>query len=91
MPYGRLSVARLLIPRLLGLANIFWSINPEDYSVQSADELLRNFDRCDIQNGDIILLHDNVSYTAQALPAIIERIRCMGFSFETVAEIMKRS
>ncbi len=70
----------------LGLPMIIWSIDPLDYSTKDADNTF-NVVMEKAQDGDIVLMHDTYSETADAaerlIPALIEK----GFQLVTVSEM----
>ncbi len=72
--------------RKLGLASILWSIDTLDWDTKDADNTYRVVME-KVRDGDIILMHDTYSQTADAaerlIPALIER----GFQLVTVSEL----
>ena len=70
----------------LGLPMIIWSIDPLDYSTKDADNTFKVVME-KAQDGDIVLMHDTYSETADAaerlIPALIEK----GFQLVTVSEM----
>lgn len=69
---------------------ILWSIDTRDWEYASADQIsatvLKN-----IQNGDIILMHDYVSHgahTYEALKIIIPLLISKGYSFVSVSDLL---
>lgn len=76
---GQISMASLLAPLMDGLSTVNWSCSTEDWQLRSADQAIERAkelgDR--ICDRDIILLHDEKSYTAvlldHLLPVLVDR------------------
>lgn len=67
---------------------ILWSVDPRDWATEDVDQVCRTV-LDDVQDGDVILLHDLYLSTAQAaeriIPALVER----GFQLVTVEELAR--
>lgn len=93
-PGGAITAARALLG---GYPVIHWSVDSEDWRHKSrADEqtakanidaivekVLRN-----VEDGDIILMHEIYENTYEATKIILERLYDMGFEFVTVTELI---
>ena len=72
--------------RAQGLALLNWSVDPQDWinhdakAVQAA--VMEN-----IQDGDIILLHDMCDCSVDAALAIVDALQAQGFRFVTVSQL----
>ena len=67
---------------------IMWSIDPQDWrKANSASEISR-YVLSRAHPGAIVLFHDKLNKTAQALPEIILGLREQGYELVTVAEIL---
>ncbi|HEY3397492.1 MAG TPA: PEGA domain-containing protein [Armatimonadota bacterium] len=75
------------IARGLGLAYAGWDVNVHDYNTPQA-QLIADRVVSGTRNGDIILLHDGVDATLQALPDIITRLRREGVTFVTLDALL---
>lgn len=69
---------------------ILWSVDPEDWrpgntAVSVCSQVVKQ-----VQDGDIILLHDLNRRTAEALPDIIRTLKQQGVEFLTVSELAER-
>jgi peptidoglycan/xylan/chitin deacetylase (PgdA/CDA1 family) len=76
-----------------GFHNIYWSIDPQDWSGISSKGILADVKR-NLKPGSIILLHSFGSYesipnTIKALPKIIEYIQSQDYEIVTVPELLK--
>ncbi len=86
-PGGRNNAEVIRVARALGLATAGWDVNVHDYDTPEAQVIAdRVVQGC--HAGDIILLHDGVVPTRQALPDIIGRLRRAGFIFVTMDKLM---
>lgn len=72
------------------LTTVLWTDDPSDYARPGTITIARRtLDTVD--NGAIILLHDGVQQTLDALPHIIDNLQRRGFGFETVDEMLAAS
>ena len=76
---------------------VLWSVDTEDWRVggKAGRNTAANRDRIiraateNIQDGDVILMHDLYAMTAQCCETIVPRLREMGFELVTVDELMR--
>lgn len=72
----------------LEMTTVLWTSNGSDYLRPPSDEIVsRIMGR--MSPGGIILVHDGVTQTREALPVIVERLRSQGYTFVTVGEMLK--
>ncbi len=74
----------------LGYSVILWSVDTRDWAHSSPAEIYENVTQ-NIDSGDIILMHDYVSYnspTPQALELIIPELQRQGYKFVTISELI---
>jgi peptidoglycan/xylan/chitin deacetylase (PgdA/CDA1 family) len=87
-PGGRLSPAVLEVARELGLTVVFWTDDPADFdnlgTLRLENRLLRR-----LRPGGIVLLHDNVLQTIQALPDFLELARRRGIRLVSTGELAR--
>jgi len=74
----------------LGLTYAGWDVNVHDYNTPQA-QLIADRVVAGTHAGDIILLHDGVVPTLEALPDIITRLRREGFVFVTLDRLLSPS
>lgn len=70
---------------------VLWSIDTRDWAGTSAFEIEKNVLE-NINDGDIILMHDYVSrkaHTEEALEHIIPKLKALGYRFVTVSELIE--
>ena len=86
-PFGNSNSNVESISEELGLAVVFWSIDPSDYLERSVDTIYSHIMDA-VQDKDIILLHDvherSVEATRHLVPSLIRR----GYQLVTVSELM---
>ncbi|MBP1585226.1 MAG: polysaccharide deacetylase family protein [Lachnospiraceae bacterium] len=70
----------------LGLATIGWSIDSGDWRVRDPGKIIKSVLE-NINDGDIILLHDIYKETVDAADILIFRLKEMGFELLTVDEL----
>jgi peptidoglycan-N-acetylglucosamine deacetylase len=80
-PGGRLTPATLLVPRMLGLRSVIWSVQVQDWAFrqleearEGAAELLER-----IVPGDIVLLHDINPHVITLLDVLLPALRSRGY------------
>ncbi len=89
-PGGDFDPAVLHAATELGLTTTLWTDDPGDYRlIPEATIAARVI--ATARPGGIILLHDGIRETIEALPAIIDNLRSRGFRFVSVDELGKES
>jgi len=86
-PGGNCQQNHRQILRQEGLAYCGWTSNPGDYKLRDADKIAAHILHDAKPNG-VILLHDNVPETVQALRKVVPILRARGYSFVTVQQLM---
>lgn len=88
-PYGKLNW-KVLCAALIGHARlIHWSLDLQDSFINSAVKFRNAIHDCKITRGDIILLHEDVSYIVEILPDLISKIKKEGFTFTTISQLKR--
>jgi peptidoglycan/xylan/chitin deacetylase (PgdA/CDA1 family) len=86
-PYGATSSRVAAVIRSLGMRQVLWTVDPQDWRTgQSADTTRRRV-LARLSDGAVVLLHDGVlnsGATVAALPGIISGARARGFCFGTL-------
>lgn len=81
-PYGDVNDT---MRKTVNMPMINWDVDTEDWKSKSKKEILK---RCKvIEDGDIVLMHDLYSTTADAVEILVPRMRKKGFQFVTVEEL----
>jgi peptidoglycan-N-acetylglucosamine deacetylase len=87
------AIQSILRPQRFGYTTIGERVDPRDWEVKSADEIVSVVMR-DQHLGKVILLHDgggDREATIRALPAIIDRLRAEGYRFVSLQKLLDRS
>jgi len=86
-PYG---IQNGKIVNILGryhLASVQWSLDSNDWELPSSETLVNNIMN-NIQPWKIILMHDTLTGTVQAMSDIIDAIQKSGYTIVTVSELL---
>jgi peptidoglycan/xylan/chitin deacetylase (PgdA/CDA1 family) len=90
-PYGSYDRTTVGIVRSLGMANVLWSVDSQDYTRPGRKAIVRNV-LSGVRPGAIVLMHDgggDRSQTVAALPTIIRRLRRRGYRLVTVPQLLR--
>lgn len=88
-PYGDYDDLLIDTANKLGYYTIQWDVDSLDWKDLSATDIaLRIVNR--VQDGSIILCHNNGLHTAEALPLIFSTLQNKGYTFVTVGELIYR-
>lgn len=74
--------------RDFGLAVLNWSVDPRDWATRDAGAITAMVID-NVQDGDVILLHDMTDSSVEAALAIVDHLQAQGFQFVTVSELAK--
>ncbi|NLJ41695.1 MAG: polysaccharide deacetylase family protein [Clostridiales bacterium] len=93
LPYGAFNDKVLNTIAGQGFYNIYWSIDPKDWSGNSSKSIFENVQK-NLNPGAIILLHSagsskSIPNSIDALPKIIEYIQEQGYEIVTIPELLK--
>ena len=69
-----------------GLALLSWSVDPRDWAVRDA-QAVQTAVLADVQDGDVVLLHDMSDSSVDAALGIVDRLQQQGFQFVTVSQL----
>ncbi|WP_182899007.1 polysaccharide deacetylase family protein [Microbispora sp. H10830] len=72
-PYGETNSTLKSVEQQLGLREIIWDVDSQDWNGASTAQIVQAAGR--LQNGQIILMHDQYSTTVQAIPQIAANLR----------------
>ena len=86
-PYGAQNGKILNILGKYHLASVQWSLDSNDWELPSSETLVNNIMN-NIQPGKIILMHDTLTGTVQAMSDIIDAIQRSGYTIVTVSELL---
>ncbi|MFI0370888.1 polysaccharide deacetylase family protein [Actinomadura sp. 1N219] len=85
-PYGSTSKRLAEITRELGLAQVLWTVDPQDWDSRDTEDVERRVLEA-AKPGYIVLMHDIHRTTVKAVPKIIDRLAAEGYVFVTVSEL----
>jgi len=89
-PWGESNSNVLNVSRELGLSVVLWSLDPSDYLPISPESIYNKIIK-EVQDKDIILLHDIHERTLAAIKLILPSLVEKGYQFVTVSELMEFS
>ena len=69
-----------------GLAVLTWSVDPQDWATSNTQEIEKRVIN-NVQDGDVILMHDMSDSSVQAALEIIDELQEQGFRFVTVSQL----
>ncbi|MBU5478212.1 polysaccharide deacetylase family protein [Eubacterium sp. MSJ-13] len=81
-PYGNISD---LMRKNIKIPMIYWSIDTDDWKWRNAAKVLAECKN--VQDGDIILMHDLYSSTADAVKKLVPRLKKKGYQLVTIDEM----
>jgi peptidoglycan/xylan/chitin deacetylase (PgdA/CDA1 family) len=67
---------------------VLWSRDSGDDRARTAAEVVAWLVPERLRAGDIVLLHEGQTWTLEALPIVLRRLRAAGFAFATVSELL---
>ncbi|TMQ91696.1 polysaccharide deacetylase family protein [Actinomadura soli] len=88
-PYGSTSRRLSEITREMGLAQVLWTVDPQDWDSRDTEDVERRV-LAAAKPGYIVLMHDIHRTTVKAVPKIIDRLAAEGYVFVTVSELFGR-
>lgn len=88
-PYGDYDDELIRTASELGYYTIQWDVDSLDWKDLSATDIAMRVIN-GVQNGSIILMHNNGLHTAEAVPIILDTLKNKGYSFVPVGELIYR-
>ena len=85
-PYGSISKT---MRKKLDMPMILWSLDTLDWKTRNTKKIFREVRR-EVKDGDIILMHDIYSTTAEAVEKVVPWLQNKGYDVLTVSELMER-
>lgn len=85
-PYGSISKT---MRKKLDVPMILWSLDTLDWKTRNTKKIFREV-RKEVKDGDIILMHDIYSTTADAVEKVVPWLQNKGYDVLTVSELMER-
>ena len=75
-PYGETNATLKSVEAQNGLTEVIWNVDSQDWNGASTAQIVSAAGR--MQNGDVILMHDQYQTTIQALPQIAQNLKSRG-------------
>ena len=85
-PGGNATAVVSRVAKRKGLALLLWSVDPRDWAVHDAAAVEAAV-ISQVQDGDVILLHDLCDSSVDAALAIVDRLQREGFTFVTASRL----
>ena len=87
-PYGSWNeTLQNAVGENLKLRSVFWDVDSLDWELQDTWKIVQKVER-DVENGDIILMHDEFSTSVEAALRIIDNLMAKGYTFVTANELV---
>jgi peptidoglycan/xylan/chitin deacetylase (PgdA/CDA1 family) len=86
-PYGQTNATVRKIGKELGMAQVLWSVDPNDWKDKDTDTVVQRVVGA-TKPGSIILTHELYPTTLAAYPIIIDKLRAKGYTFVTIPELV---
>ena len=89
-PYGDYNDTLIKTAKELSLFTIQWDVDSLDWKDLSAQQITKRvIER--VQNGSIVLFHNQGLHTAEALQTIIQHLKNSGYTFVPIGELIYKS
>lgn len=75
-PYGATNATLKSVLSQNGLTEVLWNVDSQDWNGASTTQIVAAVNR--MQNGDVILMHDQYQTTLQAIPQIAQNLKNRG-------------
>ena len=89
-PHGSVSLTSTVTSASAGYTTVLWSYDSNDWATHQASEVTRTFEEQPVDPGEIVLFHEGQTWTLDALPRVIERLRRAGHELTTTGELLGR-
>lgn len=90
-PYGEYNDIVLSSAAELGYFTIQWDVDSLDWKKPGAKDILNNVvNNKNLKNGSILLFHNDLSQTLEALPEIFSNLTQKGYNFVPVSQLIYR-
>lgn len=87
-PYGEYNDAAVAAVQRLGMTYVQWDCDSLDWKPEATVESIVTAACKRVRPGSILLLHIGAAHTAEALPALLERLAGEGYTFVTVSDLL---
>ena len=88
-PYGETNATLKSIEAQNGLTEVLWNVDSQDWNGASTAQIVAAAGR--LQNGDVILMHDQYQTTRQAIPQIAQNLNSRGLCSGMISQSTGRA
>lgn len=85
-PGGQMNESVIRATKDAGLAILNWSVDPRDWATHNVTAV-ESFVLKQVQDGDVILLHDMSDSSVEAALMIVDTLRAEGYQFVTASQL----
>ena len=71
----------------VGMTTVLWSVDSLDWKLKNKNKIVKRVLK-DVEDGDIILMHDIFPTSVQAALELIDTLTRQGYTFVTVDELL---
>lgn len=89
-PYGATNASVYSVMKEMGLAVIKWNVDSRDWESQNADKIFKICTE-NLQDGQILLFHDRMQATVDAVERLVQYFLENGYDLVTVTELIESS
>ena len=75
------------VEKELSMIPVFWDVDSLDWKIRNSGKITKKVLE-NVENGDIILFHDEFDASVEAVFQIIDKLKAKGYTFVTVDELM---
>lgn len=86
-PYGEYDNSLITTVEGMSMKVIQWDVDSLDWKAPTADEIVKKVVN-EVNSGSIVLFHNDLENTTEALPQILEQLSQQGYSFVPVGELI---
>lgn len=86
-PYGEYNDRVITVARAEGYEAVQWSIDSLDWKDRGTEDIIKQCTHR-VDNGDIVLFHNDSNDIVNALPTVIQHYQSLGFTIIPVSEIL---
>lgn len=86
-PYGEYNDRVIRVSRAEGYEAVQWSIDSLDWKDRGTEDIIKQCTHR-VENGDIVLFHNDSTDILNALPTVIKHYQSLGYSIIPVSEIL---
>jgi peptidoglycan/xylan/chitin deacetylase (PgdA/CDA1 family) len=87
-PYGAMGPVEIAMMLAQGHVIGMWSLDSKDYEPTAPAELAARCAPDVVRPGDVLLFHEGLDWTLEALPAVIEGLLGAGYELVTMADLV---